>query len=97
VTGSNRRLTLNMLRLLRIFLDDIERERAGSDLTKATGIASGNLYPLLRTLESRGILASRWEDGDPATLGRPLRRFYKITKIGKREARRTFAELGIKS
>jgi PadR family transcriptional regulator PadR len=96
VTGSNRRLTLNMLRLLRIFLDDIERERVGSDLTKSTGIASGNLYPLLRTLEARGILASRWEEGDPTKLGRPLRRFYKITKFGKVSARRALYELGFR-
>lgn len=95
--GSSPRFTLRTLKLLRIFLDDIEREWAGSELIEVTGIASGNLYPVLRQLETRGVLSSRWEDADPGILGRPLRRLYKVTRQGKLDARKAFAELGLKS
>jgi DNA-binding PadR family transcriptional regulator len=42
-------------------------------------VNEGTLYPLLRRLESQGLLTSRWEVGD----GRP-RRYYKISARGKR-------------
>lgn len=61
-----------------------------------TGLASGILYPILRDYEKKGLLSSRWEQGDPKELGRPLRRFYKITKHGRFAARKALAELGLK-
>lgn len=61
-----------------------------------TGLPSGNLYPLLRSFEGTGLLSSRWEEGDPVKLGRPLRRFYKITKRGRLAARKALSELGFK-
>jgi DNA-binding PadR family transcriptional regulator len=90
------RFTLRGLKLLRIFLDDVERERPGSELMTLTGLASGNLYPLLRSYEQRGLLSSRWEEGDPVKLGRPLRRYYRITKRGRFDARKALSELGFK-
>ena len=94
--GNEPRFTLRGLKLLRLFLDDAERERPGSELMTLTGLASGNLYPLLRSFEQKGLLASRWEEGDPVKLGRPLRRFYKITRPGRFAARKALSELGLK-
>jgi DNA-binding PadR family transcriptional regulator len=96
VDGNAPRFTVRGLKLLRIFLDDVERERPGSELMTLTGLASGNLYPILHSFEKMGLLSSRWEEGDPSELGRPLRRFYKITKHGKFAARKALAELGVK-
>ena len=42
-------------------------------------IDEGTLYPLLRRLESQGLLSSRWVLGD----GRP-RRYYKLNALGER-------------
>ncbi len=42
-------------------------------------VKEGTLYPLLRRLESQGLLQSRWEVGE----GRP-RRYYRISPRGKR-------------
>ena len=42
-------------------------------------VNEGTLYPLLRRLESQGLLQSRWELGD----GRP-RRYYKISPRGRK-------------
>ncbi|WP_432445085.1 PadR family transcriptional regulator [Rhizobium leguminosarum] len=36
-------------------------------------------------LEKAGWLSSEWEAGDPATMGRPRRRFYRVTALGQRE------------
>jgi PadR family transcriptional regulator, regulatory protein PadR len=93
--GNTPRFTFRGLKLLRIFLDDVEREQVGADLMTATGLKSGNLYPILRSFEEKGLLASHWESGDPVALGRPLRRFYKITKRGKLAARKALSELGL--
>ena len=41
-------------------------------------VPEGTLYPLLRRLESQGLLESRWQLGD----GRP-RRYYKISDAGR--------------
>ncbi len=42
-------------------------------------VNEGTLYPLLRRLESQGLLQSRWEIGG----GRP-RRYYRISPKGKK-------------
>lgn len=41
----------------------------------------GSLYPALRRLQSRGWIASKWEDTDR---GRQMR-FYRLTKAGKKQ------------
>ena len=51
--------------------------RYGYELAKATGLASGTLYPILMRLEQRGLLAARWE----FTEQRP-RHVYRLTADG---------------
>ena len=48
----------------------------GREIVECTSIASGTVHPLLSRLERAGALVSRREEGDPTTLGRPLRREY---------------------
>ena len=55
------------------------------------GVISVNpntMYPLLRELESRGLIEGRWEHPDRRT-----RRFYGITADGRKEYRRLRKEL----
>lgn len=47
------------------------------------------MYPLLRALESRGLVAGDWE-----VPGRRGRRFYRITPAGQDERRRLASGLG---
>ena len=54
-------------------------------------LASGTIHPILARLEGLGWLESRWEDIDPATEGRPSRRFYVLTPDGTVAARREVA------
>lgn len=57
---------------------------SGADICRATGLASGTLYPILLRLESAGFLESWWERGRASDLGRPRRRFYKVSAEGAR-------------
>src|ERR671934_957932 len=55
------------------------------------GVISVNpntIYPLLRDLEARGLIEGQWEHPDRRT-----RRFYAITRDGRKEYRRLVAEL----
>ena len=52
-------------------------ERYGFDLARATGLASGTLYPILMRLEARGLLEARWD----LSGGRP-RHVYRLTAEG---------------
>ena len=55
------------------------------------GVISVNpntMYPLLRELESKGLIEGRWEHPDKRT-----RRYYSITAAGRKEYRRLVEEL----
>jgi DNA-binding PadR family transcriptional regulator len=59
--------------------------------TITNGVISINpntIYPLLRDLESRGLIEGQWEHPDRRT-----RRFYSITAAGRKEYRRLVDEL----
>lgn len=72
--------------LLRAFIDAAPEPLTGSDLMDLLGIASGSLYPILARFESAKWLTSKWERGDPAQLGRPRRRYYRLTALGAKKA-----------
>lgn len=54
--------------------------RHGYELSKATGLKSGTLYPLLIRLSDQGLLDSKWQEAEP---GRPPRHAYRLTASGK--------------
>lgn len=57
--------------------------RYGFDVVDATGLPTGTVYPLLRRLERRGVLAGAWEDEARAKAEqRPARRYYRLTTLG---------------
>jgi DNA-binding PadR family transcriptional regulator len=58
-------------------LSDPAVGRYGYELAKATGLASGTLYPILMRLEQRGLLDARWEFA-----GRRPRHIYRLTAEG---------------
>jgi PadR family transcriptional regulator PadR len=91
--GELRRRDLFPLLVLHLVM----RERAyGNSLIEAIeemtqGVISVNpntMYPLLRDLESRGLIEGTWEHPDRRT-----RRFYAITAAGRTEYRRLRKEL----
>ncbi|PJE27130.1 PadR family transcriptional regulator [Pseudooceanicola marinus] len=61
-----------------------DKEFSGYEICGAISIASGTLYPLLIKLHQSGLLQQRWEDVDPKEVGRPRRRYYRISGDGIR-------------
>lgn len=56
----------------------------GYDLGKRARVRSGVLYPILQRLLDEGWLSDGWETEDEA-IGRPPRRYYELTDLGRRE------------
>jgi PadR family transcriptional regulator PadR len=60
---------------------------SGAQIARTSKLASGTLYPILMRLEQADWLESQWETEDPHTLGRPRRRFYRVTGLGENRAK----------
>ena len=79
----NLRLELRRGCLSLAVLGQLREEHYGYTLRKALAerglvIDESTLYPLLRRLESQGLLASEWREEDKRN-----KRFYKISRDGK--------------
>jgi len=79
----NLRLELRRGCLVLAVLSALRREQYGYTLRKALveqgmGIDEGTLYPLLRRLESQGLLASEWREQDKRN-----KRFYRLSPEGE--------------
>lgn len=87
------RLTQPSLRILATFFREGQKQHSGADISRDLGIASGTLYPILYRLEGVGWLESEWESIDPSEEGRPRKRFYRLTPIGRQKAKAALGEL----
>jgi PadR family transcriptional regulator PadR len=58
--------------------------RFGYEIVRETGLTSGSVYPVLHRLEEDGWLVSGEEPS--GTRGRPPRRCYRFTDLGRAEA-----------
>jgi len=79
----NLRLELRRGCLILAVLAELRSERYGYTLRKALAdqgmeIDEGTLYPLLRRLESQGLLSSEWREQDKRN-----KRFYRLSADGK--------------
>ncbi|MGH3403227.1 MAG: PadR family transcriptional regulator [Streptosporangiaceae bacterium] len=75
-------MTLQMQAVLRVLLDDLSAGHYGLEISRASGLPSGSLYPMLARLEQAGWVTSDWEDIDQSKAGRPRRRYYSLTADG---------------
>ena len=82
--GRPRRASNQTLKLLAKLMEQPDRWRHGYELSRATGLKSGTLYPILMRLSDRQLLESRWQE-TPET-GRPPRHLYRLTAAGRRFA-----------
>jgi len=85
------RMTLQTQMVLRVILANPTSTFYGLELTRSTTLASGTIHPILARLETAGWLESYWEDVDPNAVGRPRRRFYRLTTDGVEQARSALA------
>jgi len=87
------RLSTQTLKVLGALTSRPGDDLSGAEIAKRTKLASGTLYPILFRLEEAGWLSSRWEVEDPAALGRPRRRFYRITAEGVKSVQAVVRDL----
>lgn len=89
------RLSGASIKVLNYLLADVGTQRSGAEILTATRLASGTLYPMLLRFEKAGWLVAEWEDGDPVEMGRPKRRYYRLSGCGQTKARRALADLQV--
>ncbi|HUO70798.1 MAG TPA: PadR family transcriptional regulator [Solirubrobacteraceae bacterium] len=63
-------------------------DRIGTLTSGTVAVNPNTMYPLLRSLEQRGLIAGQWEHPE-----RRSRRFYRITDDGEAERRRLVGQL----
>jgi PadR family transcriptional regulator PadR len=88
----NLKLELRRGCLIVAVLGQLRTEQYGYTLRKALSddgleIDESTLYPLLRRLESQGLLVSQWREEDKRN-----KRFYKLSPLGKQILRRLLEE-----
>ena len=88
----NLRLELRRGCLILAVLAALRSEQYGYTLRKSLAergmaIDEGTLYPLLRRLESQGLLASEWREEDKRN-----KRFYRLSAEGKQTLKHLLAE-----
>lgn len=83
------RMSAQTVSLLKAFVAEPRDWRYGYDLSRATALKSGTLYPILMRLAKRGWLETRWTQ--PELPGRPPRHMYRLTSEGVRCARASLA------
>ncbi len=88
----NLRLELRRGCLVVAVLAELRSERYGYTLRKALAkggmtMDEGTLYPLLRRLESQGLLTSQWREED-----KRQKRFYRLSRDGTQILKRLLDE-----
>ena len=88
----NLKLELRRGCLILAVLAQLKAERHGYALRKALAeqalaIDEGTLYPLLRRLETQGLLASEWREEDKRN-----KRFYRLSPDGRQTLKQLLAE-----
>jgi len=88
----NLRLELRRGSLVLAVLAALREEQYGYTLRKTLGdqgmaIDEGTLYPLLRRLESQGLLLSEWREEEKRN-----KRFYRLSEDGKEILKQLLAE-----
>jgi PadR family transcriptional regulator PadR len=90
---SSPRMTGPTQRVLRELLADPTTAKYGLEIGKAVELAPGTVQPLLHKFEEIGWLESWFEEIDPSNVGRPRRRYYKLTPDGAELAREALARV----
>jgi PadR family transcriptional regulator, regulatory protein PadR len=86
------RITHETIRVLEVFIENINTPLYGLELARETGLKSGTLYPTLIRLERNEWLTAEWEDIDPKLEGRSPRRYYRMTEQGASQAKQVIRE-----
>lgn len=78
------RRTHALVQIALALLDEPFERHWGYELGRRAHVRSGVLYPILQRLFERGWLIDGWES-EADVRGRPRRRYYELTDMGRRE------------
>jgi PadR family transcriptional regulator, regulatory protein PadR len=79
-------MSMAKVKVLEELLRNPDQPHYGYGLMRATGVKSGSLYPILDQFDASRWLVAKWELIDEQAAGRPPRRWYRLTDIGKAAA-----------
>ena len=82
----NIRMTTTTMRILDMLLSNLSDGLSGAEIAKGTHLMSGTIYPILHRLEKAEWLTVETEQIDPSSVGRPRRKFYRLTGNAQRTA-----------
>ena len=77
----SRKPSAQTLLVLRCLAEAGEAWRHGLEISRACGLKSGVLYPILMRLADQGLMHDRWEASPHP--GRPQRHLYRLTAQGQ--------------
>jgi PadR family transcriptional regulator, regulatory protein PadR len=80
------RTTFQTLQVLKVLLEEPAARHYGLEIAKQADLPTGTIYPILARLERAGWVTSDWEVAEPAAVGRPRRRFYRLSADGAEQA-----------
>lgn len=67
------------------FMSAPDEAHWGYELSRKSGVRSGVLYPILARMLAAKWLSDGWEERDSGESGRPPRRYYELTDLGRLE------------
>lgn len=77
------RRTKSLVKVGSELLKQPDARHYGYELSRATGVRSGVIYPILRRLHEAGWVSDGWEDPRTLPEQRPPRRYYVLTAEGR--------------
>lgn len=77
------RKTYTLVQVAATLMADPTGRHWGYQLSKASGVRSGVMYPVLTRLLAQGWLTDGWEDPQELEEKRPPRRYYELTDEGR--------------
>lgn len=80
------RMTPQTRAVLEALMKNPQDELYGLQIAEMTDLAAGTTYTILLRLQNDGWVEARWENVDPEEVGRPARRYYRITSDGAAQA-----------
>ena len=83
------KITRNVLRLLSVMVNNHEHDFYGLELAEMLKMSYGSLLPVLTRLEKAEWLETDWENIDPTKVGRPQRKYYRLSESGLPKAKAT--------
>jgi PadR family transcriptional regulator PadR len=69
-------------------VEDTSDQLYGARISQITNLDPGTVQPILARLERIGWAESSFEQVDPRAVGRPRRRYYRLTQRGRGEIKK---------